>query len=905
MLKSLTEPHTLTAGEVAETLNTDLASGLSGAESGRRLKQLGPNELPAAEKDSPVRRFLRHLHDVLIYVLLGAAVLTAVLQHWVDTIVILFVVVINATVGFLQEGKAERALEGIRDMLSPSASVLREGTWRTIPADNLVPGDVVRLRAGDKVPADLRLAEAHELTVEESALTGESVPTAKHSATVEANAPLGDRHCLAFSGTMITSGSGSGVVVATGSQTELGRINIMMSEVESLQTPLTRQIAAFGRWLALAVVLMTLILVLLGSLIHGTGMAELLQAAASFAVAAIPEGLPALITITLALGVQSMAGRNAITRRLPAVQTLGSVTTICSDKTGTLTKNEMTVERVILTGETLMVTGTGYAPEGEVIAEDGAAVSLDHTGLRRITQALSVANDTRLVQAENGRWSINGEPTEGALQSMAGKLGFDPAAVSRLTTLPFSSENKLMATVAQTEEDLRVLVKGAPDRLLDRAAVQLTPEGGTAPLDRNYWEEQIELLSSQGLRVLGAAERSATDRDTQQLGVEALGDQLTFLGVVGIVDPPREAAVTAIDVCHQAGITVKMITGDHVGTATAIARQMGIDDGAGAVSGAELEAADDAELRRLAAEHNVFARTSPEHKLRLVTALQAEGEVVAMTGDGVNDAPALRRADVGVAMGVKGTEVTKESAEIVLADDNFTTIEVAVEEGRRIYDNLRKAIVFLLPTNGAQSVVVLFAVALGWTLPLTPLQVLWANMVTAVTLAFAFAFEPAEKGLMQRPPRDPGRGIVELRHIVQIAVVSLLIAGVTTGIFRWRIEAGDDLDTARTLATTVLVVCQGFYLFNVKALESTSLRFEALSNNSVAWLCLIGLTALQLLFIYAPPLQQLFDSSALGPRYLLIISLAGLAVFVVTEVLKLLLYGTGRQAQRSGRMVSR
>lgn len=888
-LISRRDSHAITGDEVIKEYQADPAEGLSPDDARRRLEDHGPNELPAAEKEGALLRFLRHFHDVLIYVLLGAAVLTAVLQHWVDTVVILAVVLVNATVGFLQEGRAERALEGIRQMLSPTATALREGTWQQISAAEVVPGDLIRLRAGDKVPADLRLTEAHELAADEAALTGESVPAAKHTSPVESDAPLGDRGCVAFSGTMITSGAGAGVAVNTGTGTEIGRINTMMSEVESLQTPLTRQIGIFSRWLTLGVVVMTVLLVLIGVLVHGTDLAELLQAAASFAVAAIPEGLPALITITLALGVQTMARRNAITRRLPAVQTLGSVTTICSDKTGTLTKNEMTVEKVVIAEAEFSVTGTGYAPEGKVEDESGSSIGLEHKVLRRLTEALSIANDTHLVQRD-GRWGISGEPTEGALQSLAGKLDYDPTAARRLTTLPFSSENKLMGTVAEVADARLVLVKGAPDRLLDLSETQMTSDGETAPLDRAHWEEQIRQLSSEGLRVLAAAERSAGSADSESLTLEGLGEELTFLGVVGIVDPPREEAVAAIEVCLAAGIQVKMITGDHVGTAAAIAHQMGLDNGAGAVSGTQLEEADDAELERLAAEHNVFARTSPEHKLRLVTALQARDEVVAMTGDGVNDAPALRRADVGVAMGVKGTEVTKEAAEIVLADDNFTTIEVAVEEGRRIYDNLRKAIIFLLPTNGAQSAVVLFAVALGWTLPLTPLQVLWANMVTAVTLAFAFAFEPAERGLMQRKPRDPSKGIVGARHILQIAVVSLMIAAVTVGAFTWRISAGDDLETARTLATTVLVVCQAFYLFNVKALESTSLRCAPLFNNRVAWMCVIGLTVFQLLFVYAPPLQQVFDSTALSPWHLLLITGAGAGVFLITEVLKKALY---------------
>lgn len=895
--QALAPAHTLTSEQALAQHGTDPEQGLSGAQAQELLAEYGPNELPAPEKDGLLRRFMRHVNDVLIYVLLGAATLTAVLQHWLDTIVILAVVVVNATVGFLQEGRAERALEGIREMLSPSAAALREGSWHTVPASELVPGDVVRLRAGDKIPADLRLLEAHELSVEESALTGESVPAAKSTAPAEADASLGDRSSMAYSGTMVTSGAGTGLVAATGTQTEIGRINTMMSEVDSLQTPLTRQVASFGRLLSIGVVVMTVVMVALGALLHGTDLGELLQAAISFAVAAIPEGLPALITITLALGVQAMARRNAITRRLPAVQTLGSVTTICSDKTGTLTKNEMTVERAVLAGEQLRVTGTGYAPEGEILRtedhEEGTEpVGLEHPGLRRLTEALSIANDTDLLQKE-GRWSISGEPTEGALQALAGKLSFDPGTARRLVTLPFSSENKLMATTAEMPGgESRVLVKGAPDRLLERSVHQRTAEGAAA-LDRAWWDKQIEELSSAGLRVLAAAERSAAPEDGEALSIDSLGGELTFLGVVGIVDPPREAAVAAIEVCHTAGIEVKMITGDHAGTATAIARQMGIEDGAGAVTGAELEQADDAELARLATAHNVFARTSPEHKLRLVTALQAQGEVVAMTGDGVNDAPALRRADVGVAMGVKGTEVTKESAEIVLADDDFSTIEAAVEEGRRIYDNLRKAIVFLLPTNGAQSAVVLFAVALGWTLPLTPLQVLWANMVTAVTLAFAFAFEPGEPGLMRRPPRSPKKGLVEARHVVQIALVSLLIAAVTIGVFSWRMAAGDDLDSARTIATTVLVVCQAFYLFNVKALESTSMRPDILLNNRVAWACVAGLTVLQLLFIYAPPLQALFDSQPLAVEHLLIITGAGAAVFIIVEVFKQLLPRTG------------
>ncbi|MGJ9426639.1 cation-translocating P-type ATPase [Nesterenkonia halotolerans] len=886
--------HSLTAEEVLQRLEVHPEQGLGHDAAQDRLAAFGPNQLPAPEKDHALIRFLRHFQDVLIYVLIGAGVLTAVLQHWADTIVIALVVVINALVGFLQEGRSERALESIRNMLSPSAAVLRAGSWTTVNAEHVVPGDIVRLRPGDRSPADLRLVEAADLAVEESALTGESLPTEKTTTPSPEQAALGDRTSMAFSGTMLTTGTATGVVVGTGSSTEIGRINTMISEVEMLETPLSRQIAQFGKLLSLGVLVLSALLVAVGWRLHGTPLPELLQAAVGFAVAAIPEGLPALITITLALGVQTMARRNAITRKLSAVQTLGSVTTICSDKTGTLTKNEMTAQRVVLSQQSFAVSGTGYSPEGQV-ADDGEPATLEHPGLRRFIEIMSLSNDTELAGSEAGGWSITGEPTEGALKSLAGKLGFQADSSVRLATLPFSSHNKLMAVTAQLPSgEQLVLVKGAPDLLLHRSSQQLTATGALKDIDVAAWNRHIEALSGEGLRVLAAAYRRSTAEDAQTLSLDALGDELVFVGVAGILDPPRLEAIAAVKACQDAGIRVQMITGDHAGTATAIARAMGIDNGEGAISGAQLETTDDDALRELVQHHHVFARTSPEHKLRLVHALQAEGEVVAMTGDGVNDAPALRRADVGVAMGLKGTEVTKDAAEVALADDNFSSIATAVEEGRRIYDNLRKALVFLLPTNGAQAAVVLVAVLFGWTLPLTPLQVLWVNMVTAVTLAFAFAFEPAEDGIMRRRPRDPEAGIVQARHFAQILLVSAMIAAVTIVVFRWRIGVGDDLETARTLATTVLVVCQVFYLFNVKSLDGFSLRPSVLFKNRVAWVMVGVLTLLQMAFIYAPPMQAVFDTTRLGMFHLSITLGAGVAVFLLTELLKLLLRTGGR-----------
>lgn len=916
---AVADAHARPAEQVLAELGVDPSSGLASAEAAGRLERHGPNKLPEPERESNVVRFLRQFQDVLIYVLIVSGILTAFLQEWADTIVIALVVIVNAVVGYIQEGKAEKALEGIRGMLSSDANVRRDGSWSVEEAEDLVPGDLVRLGPGDRVPADLRLIEATELSVEESALTGESEPARKDTAPIEADAGLGDRTSMAFSSTMVTGGTALGVVVGTGQDTEIGRINTMMTDVDTLETPLTRKIAAFSTRLALAVLVLSVVLFLVSWLVHDTPVADTLRAVVGFAVAAIPEGLPALITITLALGVQTMARSRAITRKLPAVQTLGSVTTICTDKTGTLTTNEMTVVRAVVAGEEFEVTGTGYAPEGEV-TRAGERVGPEHVGLRRLAQVMGLANDTDLVppgaeseardadaeseDADAGggsRWSISGEPTEGALKSFAVKVDPSGSEAERIATLPFSSENKLMGVTAHLDGATRVLVKGAPDRLLERSTRQLTADGDRADLDRGFWAEEVERLSGQGLRVLAAAAREGGAEDEDDLRLDEIGQGLTFVGLAGIVDPPREEATEAISVCQDAGITVKMTTGDHAGTATAIAREMGIDDGAGAVTGAQLEAASDEELAELARTHNVFARTSPEHKLRLVQALQGDGEIVAMTGDGVNDAPALRRADVGVAMGIKGTEVTKESAELVLADDNFATIATAVRQGRRIYDNLRKALVFLLPTNGAQGTVIAAAMLLGWTLPLTPIQVLWVNMVTAVTLAFAFAFEPAEDDIMRRRPSDPGEGLVLGRHVVQIALASLLIAGATITAFVWRVNAGEDLATARTLATTVLVACQACYLFNVKALERTSLRPSVLFSNKVAWIVTAVMIALQALFVYAPFMHSLFGTTTLSVRDLGVAVLIGLGVFLVIELLKGVLYRGGRSQRGPGR----
>ena len=876
--------------EICAILDTS-TEGLSTASARGRLAQVGPNLIEATAAEPAWRRFLRHFDDILIYILLVAAALKLAMGEWIDFWVILAVAVINAVIGFVQEGRAETALAGIRQMLSAEAQVLRDGSWVKVGAEELVPGDVVRVGAGAKVPADMRLLEASNLRVAEAALTGESEPSPKDVAQVPLGTDIGDRSSMLFSSALVSAGQGVGVVTATGSQAEIGRITTMLSEIDTFDTPMTRQMNGFAKKLSLVIGVSAVVLVLVGRLLHGMPTNELISAVIGFAVAAIPEGLPALVTITLALGVQQMAKRHAIIRRLPSVETLGSVTRICSDKTGTLTTNEMTVRSVVTCVGEYEVTGLGYDPVGEVTLDGKLAELATRGDLRAVITAMSVVNDAEVGQID-GRWTLVGEPTEGALRTLGMKTGFDPTSYPRLALLPFDSEHKYMATLNTTPEQHEViLVKGAPDRLLDRAATQLSATGALEPLDRAWWEARVDELSAKGLRVLAAASRpSSIAQSLDGLGHDDLID-LTVLGVTGIVDPPRPEAVQAIATCHTAGIKVTMITGDHAGTATAIGRELGIitDDARSAVTGAGVEAATNKQLRKLVESTDVFARTSPEHKLRLVQALQANGEIVAMTGDGVNDAPALKQADVGVAMGIKGTEATKEAADIVLADDNFVTIECAIEEGRRINDNLHKSVLFLLPTNGAQSLVVLSAVLFGWTLPLAPVQILWVNMVTAITLSLALAYEPAEPDIMLRPPRRPDAPLLNAKYLPRIAVASLLIAAATLSPFTLGRMLTGDLASAQTWAVNTLALGQAAYLFNARFLRESSLRREAIGGNPMVWRVVGLLVILQLGFVYLPVMNAWFGSAALGVLGWAIPLSFAVVIFALMEVGKALL----------------
>ncbi|KAB7744285.1 HAD-IC family P-type ATPase [Nostocoides sp. F2B08] len=873
------EPHAA-SGETMLTLLDVERVGLSGHEAERRLAEHGPNRLPEPERDHPVVRFARHFHDALIYVLLAAAVVTTLLGEWIDTGVILAVVILNALIGFIQEGQAEHALQSLRSMLSTRAHVRRDGDWRQLPADDLVPGDIVRLAAGDRVPADVRLLDATNLAIEEAALTGESEPSRKSPAAVDAGRELGDRSSMAYSGTLVTAGTGVGVVTATGPSTEIGRISTMIADVQRIATPLTRQMNRFGSLLSSGIVAAAAVLFLVGWLVRDFSLGDITLAAIGFAVAAIPEGLPAILTITLARGVQLMARRNAITRRLDAVETLGSVTVICSDKTGTLTQNEMTVQHVLTSSGAYRVEGVGYSPTGRVVPLDGAPEPDASPDLLALATVAGRCNDARL-RSTGDRWQLVGEPTEGGLLAFARKAGYDAGRGERVAELPFDSDAKVMATLDEIDGSRWLHLKGAPDRVL-----HLCVDEGVArrPLEREVWERRMAELSGRGLRVLAAAVRSAdgstgVDRAT----VEAGG--FTLVGLLGLLDPPRPEAVAAIAECQDAGIRVVMITGDHAGTARAIAERMGIRADH-VVTGSELDRTDDDQLGEIVSRTDVFARTAPQHKLRIVTELQARGEVVAMTGDGVNDAPSLKRADVGVAMGIKGTEATKEAAEIVLADDSFASIGRAVKQGRTIYDNLRKSVTFVLPTNGAQGLVILGAVLAGAVLPLTPLQVLWVNLVVAVTLALALAFEPSEPGVMDRPPRDADEPLLDRASLVRILYVSPVIGAVTYAVFAMEMAAGAEVEVARTAALTTLVVAQAFYLLNMRFVSAGSLRRELFTTNPVAWLSILVLVVLQLVFVYAPPMEVFFDAAPLAARHWAVAVGVGAGVFVLVELEK-------------------
>lgn len=864
--------------------------GLTQIDADQRLVSAGANELQLHAPHSVLRRLLRQFQNVLLYVLLGAAVLTALLAHWIDTGVILGVVIINAVIGFIQEGRAAHALDAIRQMLSPRAMVLRDGLISEIDARTVVPGDVVLLDAGSRVAADIRLLSAKDLEIDESVLTGESTAVGKRVGQTTAATPLAERSNMAFAGTLTTRGQGRGVVVATGTATALGQVTEMLAHVERLTTPLLAKISVFGRRLSGAILVLSAIIALFGVVVRDLPVTDMMLVAVGIAVAAIPEGLPPVITITLAIGVRLLARRNAIVRRLPAVETLGEVTVVCTDKTGTLTRNEMTARTVALASGMWRATGVGYSPEGALEPTDLEQVP-SGDDLQALLRAGLNCNDAQLTDTD-GRIVVSGDPTEAALLALAGKGGLVVLGAGdrrqRLDVIPFESEQRYMATLHEAAEDAGVVyllyLKGAPEDVLALCTTQLR-DGTAEPLDTERWIQTTTALADSGQRVLAFAMKSFTQQPGA-LSAQTLDRDLTFLGVVGVADPPREETADALAQCRGAGIQVKMITGDHARTAAAIAREIGLPDSSRVLTGRDLDEMPARALSRAARDVNVFARTSPEHKLWLVQALQADGQIVAMTGDGVNDAPALKRADIGVAMGKSGTEAAREAAEMVLADDDFSTIVRAVEQGRTIYDNINKSILFLLPTSVAEALVIAAAVIMGYALPITPLQILWVNMITAVTLGIALAFEQGEPAIMSRGPRPSQQAILSALALWRTGYVSLLMLAGVAAIFWLGFSDTGSLDYARTLSVNLLVLFEAVYLFSSRFTDATAFSRQGLRGNIVVWISIGSVLAFQAVYTYTTPFQTWFQTVALDVQaWLQIATFAG-ALLILLELEK-------------------
>ena len=885
--------HHLPISEVLELLEGNREQGLDRFEVEHRLKAFGPNAITAQKGQGPLIRFLLQFHQPLIYILIVSGLVTAFLGEWVDSGVIFGVVMVNAIVGYIQEAKAVNALAALSRTMTTEATVLRQGEKRRIPATDLVPGDIVFLQSGDKVPADMRLFQVRDLQIAEAALTGESAPIAKDHEIHGRDTVLADRRNMAYASTLVTYGQGAGIVTSTGDETEVGRISQLISTAEALATPLTRKISQFSNILLYVILGLAALTVLVGRL-RGQPFLDMFMAAVALAVGAIPEGLPAAVTITLAIGVSRMAKKRAIIRKLPAVETLGSTTVICTDKTGTLTENQMTVQEIMAGGASYLMSGTGYNPlTGAIDQREKAAAPGASSALMECLRAGLLCNDSQLVE-KDGSWQVQGDPTEGALLTSARKsgLGADALAASpRLDTVPFESEHQYMATLHDDGpgKPRLIYLKGAVEAVLARCESQLDDRGNPTPLAVTDIHKAVEAMAARGLRVLAMARREIAP-DTQNIYHGNLTGGMIFLGLQGMIDPPRPEAIAAVKTCQAAGIRVKMITGDHPATAAAIAEQVGLanlepDSTITVLTGSELEKLSDAAFIDKASSTTVFARATPEQKLRLVEALQAKGQVVAMTGDGVNDAPALKRADIGVAMGITGTEVAKEAADMVLTDDNFSSIEAAVEEGRGVFDNLIKFIVWTLPTNLGEGLVILTAIFLGVTLPILPVQILWINMTTAGFLGLALAFEPKEPGIMLRPPRSPNTPILTRSVIFRITLVSFLMLIAAFWLFTWETANGATIAQARTAAVNAFVMVELFYLFNCRSLDKNIFQLGFFSN---LWVLggSITMLLLQIAYTHAPIMNRLFQSAPITPAVWGRTVMAGGIVFVIIEIEK-------------------
>ncbi|AFZ34278.1 ATPase, P-type (transporting), HAD superfamily, subfamily IC [Stanieria cyanosphaera PCC 7437] len=915
--------HDRSVQQLTEQLATDLMSGLTSTEVKQRQEQFGANELKSKPLKNPIIRFLEQFNQPLLYILLAAGTIKAFLGQWVNAWVIWGVTLINAIIGFIQEAKAESAIAALASAVQTEATVRRNNQKVRVSSTELVPGDLVLLASGDKVPADLRLIEVKNLQINESALTGESVAVEKTTQIFASDTPLAERSNMAYAGSFVTSGQGRGIVVAIAEGTETGRISQLMERQTNLSTPLTRKFDKFSRTLLYIILGVAAFTFAIG-LGYGNTWTTMFEATVALAVSAIPEGLPAVVTVTLAIGVSRMARRHAIIRKLPAVETLGSATVICSDKTGTLTENQMTVQAIYAGGQNYSVTGTGYAPEGKIILTEtnSSAVENNSFGLNNehlkseialleCLKAGLLCNDSHL-EVKQGEWVVVGDPTEGALIAAANKVGFTQVdleeAMPRVDVIPFESDYQYMATLHDKElpgeivptlaevgndrnSSLKTIyVKGSVEAILPRCQQMLDTKGNFETLHSERIHAEVEQMAQRGLRVLALAKKSVS-ASKNSLAHSDLETQLVFVGLQGMIDPPRQEAIRAVRACQSAGIQVKMITGDHAVTARAIASSMGLQRQGEvlAFTGQELTQMNERELANAVEDGVVFARVAPEQKLRLVEALQSRGEVVAMTGDGVNDAPALKQADIGIAMGKAGTEVAKEAADMILTDDNFASLEAAVEEGRTVYRNLLKAIAFILPVNGGESMTIVISVLLGRTLPILSLQVLWLNMINSIAMTVPLAFEPKSQRVMEQPPRKPNEPLLNRKLLVRIIIISLFNWLLIFGVFEWIESTTGNLNLARTMAIQALVAGRIFYLLSISQLGIAlfqRIRGQAAKINDAPAIVIgiVGTIILQIIFSQWSLMNTLFSTAPLNLNQWLICLLVGLPMILVATL---------------------
>lgn len=867
--------------KLKETYNTnEFKTGLTATEAKKRLQENGPNKLES-QKTPKWKMFIRQFNNMVIYVLIASTIITLLMGHYSDSIIIGLVIVINAIIGYYQEANASDALEKIKQMLSIEATVYRDGKRKDVPAEELVVGDTVFLEAGDNVPADLRIIDSDNLRIQESALTGEANSVEKIADKLtDENIPLAEQTNMAFASTAVTNGSGSGLVIATASDTEIGKISTEVSSVKQRKTPLMQIIDGLGTKVSYFIVAASILIFIVGLIFDTYALPVLALAVVAMMVGAIPEGMPATTSVILAKGVSDMAKKqHTIVKTLPAVETLGSVDVVATDKTGTLTKNEMTVTDILVDDLELQVSGTGYEPSGE-ITDHGQPVKMT-SKLKLLLQGGYYANDTELHH-ENNQWIISGEPTDGAFLTLYHKVFPYGQADSfeEVDILPFDSDYRYIAKLVKNEQDERILfVKGAPDKLLDMARLQ------DKNFDYDYWLNKVEAFSKEGKRVIAVGYEKEPD-NTDTVTQEMIVDGLNFLGLVAIIDPPREEVIESLKVMRSAGVEVKMITGDNAITAKSIGKKLGLADEINAITGTQWDSLSDDEKIVAANKNQVFARTTPSNKLEIIDALQRDNKVTAMTGDGVNDAPALKKADIGVAMGIKGTDVAKDSADMILTDDNFATMSSAIKEGRRIFDNIKKSILYLLPISFSEGLIVAYAILTRQEIPLQPTQLLWINMVSAITIQFALIFEPAEEGIMDRPPRKTGSRLMNRHDVFQMTYVAILIAAVSLVIDTYLNNLGVGEVISSTTMVNTLIIGKIFYLFNIRT-PKLALSKELFSNSKV--FIFVGLMLLLQLFLtYVPFMQDIFSTGAISLSEWGLAIAAGAIVLVVTEIDKLI-----------------